>query len=144
MDFRRYLNKIWLFNCQIPTSVLFALINLFHKVQFAVYIVDTYWKHLVLSCINKVINQQQSRIKCHAYDRDGAAFTFSQDLKIVLAQHSCFMILICVNKRTSCSTRRYWIEGGGDRVSVHFAVTYLDRWRTSFCVTTITKAVDLM
>ena len=28
----------------------------------------------------------------------------------------------------------YRIEGGGDRFSVHFAVTYLDRRRTSFCV----------
>ena len=31
-----------------------------------------------------------------------------------------------------------------DRVSVHFAVTFLDCWRTSFCVTTITKAADLI
>ena len=29
-------------------------------------------------------------------------------------------------------------------VSVHFAVTFLDCWRTRFCVTTITKAADLM
>ena len=41
-------------------------------------------------------------------------------------------------------TMENWIEGGGDRVSVHFAVTFLDCWRTSFCVTTITKAADLM
>ena len=26
-----------------------------------------------------------------------------------------------------------WIDGGGDWVSVHFAVTFLDCWRTSFC-----------
>ena len=36
------------------------------------------------------------------------------------------------------------IIGGGNRVSVHFAVTFLDCWRTSFCVTTIIKAADLM
>ena len=35
-----------------------------------------------------------------------------------------------------------WIEGGGNRVSVHFAVTFLDCWRTSFCVTTIIKIVN--
>ena len=37
-----------------------------------------------------------------------------------------------------------WIEGGGDSVSVHFAVAFMDCWRTSFCVTTITKAAYLM
>ena len=31
--------------------------------------------------------------------------------------------------------RRYWIGGGGDRVSVYFAVTFLDCRRTRFCVT---------
>ena len=36
-------------------------------------------------------------------------------------------------------TRRYRIQGGGDGISVHFAVTFLDCWRTSFCVTTITE-----
>ena len=35
-----------------------------------------------------------------------------------------------------------WIQGGGNRVSVHFAVTFLDCWRTSFCVTTIIKIVN--
>ena len=45
---------------------------------------------------------------------------------------------------TQCRARRYWIEGGGDRVSVHFALTFLDYWRTSFCVTIITKAADLI
>ena len=35
-----------------------------------------------------------------------------------------------------------WIQGVGNRVSVHFAVTYLDCWRTSFCVTTIIKIVN--
>ena len=39
-------------------------------------------------------------------------------------------------------SKENWIEGGGDRVSVHFAVTFLDYWRTSFCVTTITKIVN--
>ena len=39
-------------------------------------------------------------------------------------------------------TKENWIEGGGDKVSVHFAVTFLDRWRTSFCVTTIIKIVN--
>ena len=34
------------------------------------------------------------------------------------------------------------IEGGGDWVSVHFAVTFLDCWRSSFCVTTIIKIVN--
>ena len=34
------------------------------------------------------------------------------------------------------------IQGGGDRFSVHFAVTFLDRWRTSFCLTTIIKIVN--
>jgi len=37
---------------------------------------------------------------------------------------------------------RYWIEGKGDRGSVHFAVTFLDCWRTSFCATTIIKIVN--
>ena len=36
------------------------------------------------------------------------------------------------------------MEGGGDKVSEHFAVTFLDCWRTSFCVTIITKAADLI
>ena len=35
-----------------------------------------------------------------------------------------------------------WIQGGGIKVSVHFAVTYLDCWRTSFNVTTIIKIVN--
>ena len=42
------------------------------------------------------------------------------------------------------TTKENWIQGGGNRVYVHFAVTFLDCWRTSFCVTTITKAADLM
>ena len=36
---------------------------------------------------------------------------------------------------------RHRIQGGGDRFSVHFAVTFLDCWRTSFCVTTIIKII---
>ena len=43
---------------------------------------------------------------------------------------------------TSSYARRYRIQGGGDRFSVHFAVTFLDRWRTSFCVTTTIKIVN--
>ena len=35
-----------------------------------------------------------------------------------------------------------WTQGGGDKVSVHFVVTFLDCWRTSFCVTTIIKIVN--
>ena len=50
----------------------------------------------------------------------------------------------CVYSAYILKPRRYRIEGGGDRVSVHFAVTFLDCWRTSFCVTKITKAADLM
>ena len=38
--------------------------------------------------------------------------------------------------------KEYRIQGGGDRFSVHFAVAFLDRWRTSFCVTTIIKIVN--
>ena len=34
-----------------------------------------------------------------------------------------------------------WIQGGGNRVFVNFAVTFLDCWRTSVCVTTIIKIV---
>ena len=41
-------------------------------------------------------------------------------------------------------SKENWIEGGGDWVYVHFAVPFLDCWRTSFCVTTKTKAADLM
>ena len=33
-------------------------------------------------------------------------------------------------------------QGGSDRVSVHFAVTFLDCRRTSFCVTTIIRIVN--
>ena len=40
------------------------------------------------------------------------------------------------------SSKENWIEGGGDRVSVHFAVTFLDCWITSFCVTAIIKIVN--
>ena len=40
-----------------------------------------------------------------------------------------------------CS-KEYRIQGGGDRFSVHFAVTFLDRCRISFCVTTIIKIVN--
>ena len=40
------------------------------------------------------------------------------------------------------SQRLNWIQGGGNRVSVHFAVAFLDCWRTSFCVTTIIKIVN--
>ena len=32
----------------------------------------------------------------------------------------------------------------GNRVSVHFAVTFLDCWRTSFCVTTIINKHELV
>ena len=35
-----------------------------------------------------------------------------------------------------------WIQGGGNTVFVHFAVTFLGCWRTSFCVTTIIKIVN--
>jgi len=35
-----------------------------------------------------------------------------------------------------------WIQGGDNRSSEHFAVTFLDCWRTSFCVTTIIKIVN--
>ena len=54
------------------------------------------------------------------------------------------IILRFIASHTSYGTKRYRIQGGGDRFSVHFAVTFLDCWRTSFCVTTITKGVDLM
>ena len=40
------------------------------------------------------------------------------------------------------TTKENWIEGGGDMVSVHFAVTFLDCWRTGFCVTTIIKIAN--
>ena len=40
------------------------------------------------------------------------------------------------------SSKENWIQGGGNRVSVHFAVTLLDCLRTSFCVTTIIKIVN--
>ena len=30
------------------------------------------------------------------------------------------------NQKIPSMSRRYWIEGGGNRVSVHFAVTFLD------------------
>ena len=39
-------------------------------------------------------------------------------------------------------SKENWIEGGGDRVSVHFAITFLDYWRTGFCVTKIIKIVN--
>ena len=39
-------------------------------------------------------------------------------------------------KQGELNTRR------GNRVSMHFAVTFLDCWRTSFCVTTIIKIVN--
>ena len=39
-------------------------------------------------------------------------------------------------------SKENWIQGGGNRVSVHFDVTFLDCWRTSFCVTTIIKIVN--
>ena len=39
-------------------------------------------------------------------------------------------------------SKENWIQGGGNRVSVHFAVTFLDCWRTSLCVTTIIKIVN--
>ena len=48
----------------------------------------------------------------------------------------CVLVLV--------KARRYRIQGGGDRLFVHFAVTFLDCWRTSFCLTTITNAFDLM
>ena len=35
-------------------------------------------------------------------------------------------------KNTWPILRRYYIAGGGDRVSVHFNVKFLDCWRTSF------------
>ena len=35
-----------------------------------------------------------------------------------------------------------WIQGGGNRVSVHFPVTFLDCWRTSFFVITMIKIVN--
>ena len=44
--------------------------------------------------------------------------------------------------RRNVVARRYWIVGGGDRVSIHFAVTFLYCWRTSFCVTKIIKIVN--
>ena len=34
------------------------------------------------------------------------------------------------------------MQGGGNRVSVHFAVTFLGCWSTSFCLTTIIKIVN--
>ena len=36
------------------------------------------------------------RIKCHAYDRDGAVCTFSQDLKIYTCLHIYIYIIFAV------------------------------------------------
>ena len=47
-----------------------------------------------------------------------------------------------LNNKITENCKENWIEGRGDRVSVHFAVTFLDCWRTSFCVTTIIKIVN--
>ena len=53
-------------------------------------------------------------------------------------------------RRDYSDSQEYMFQGdieykeGGDKFSVHFAVTFLDRLRTSFCVTTIIKAIDLM
>ena len=59
-----------------------------------------------------------------------------------------YMLLFLLLYTASCINtvldkyKEYRIQGGGDRFSVHFAVTFLDRWRTSFCVTTIIKIVN--
>ena len=47
----------------------------------------------------------------------------------------------CVNNNMLI-IKENWIEGGGDKDSVHFAVTFLDCWRASFCVTTTIKIVN--
>ena len=51
--------------------------------------------------------------------------------------HCTMYSVQCTLNNVHCTVytvpRRYWIEGGGDRVSVHFAVTFLDCCRTSFC-----------
>ena len=54
----------------------------------------------------------------------------------------CFIIRENVRNSIVQFTKENWIEGGGDRVYVHFAVRFLDCWRTSFCVTTIIKIVN--
>ena len=58
-------------------------------------------------------------------------FRYNNGRIILIFLLSCFVILVNMNKKS-------------DRVSVHFAVTFLDCWRTSSCVTTITKAADLI
>ena len=55
----------------------------------------------------------------------------------LLCRKPCMYILCTV-----CTGKENWIQGGGNRVSVHFAVRFLDCWRTSFCVTTIIKIVN--
>ena len=53
--------------------------------------------------------------------------------------HFCLLAILPLPPHSS---KDNWIEGGGDKVSVHFAVTFLDCWRTSFCVTTIIMIVN--
>ena len=47
----------------------------------------------------------------------------------------------CVNNNMLI-IKENWIEGGGDKDSVHFDVTFLDCWTDSFCVTTTIKIVN--
>ena len=64
--------------------------------------------------------------------RSARTVSFYQKISVLLPRNRVIYLLPSRDKEN-------WIQGGGDRVSVHFAVTFLDCSRTSFCVTTITK-----
>ena len=63
---------------------------------------------------------------------------------VVKSNNKCNWSYVTIKDVLDAYYQREWIEGGGDSVSVHFAVAFMDCWRTSFCVTTITKAAYLM
>ena len=51
-------------------------------------------------------------------------------------------VCLCFDCIYGCTQGELNTRRGQYKVSVHFAVTYLDCWRTSFCVITIIKIVN--
>ena len=102
--------------------------DLEYKNNLEDHLVHTYHKkkviHLVYHPILPVryLNEPESRVLCKEFT-----------LKILNTVDSTLFFYV---SQGELNRRR------GGWVSVHFAVTFLDCWRTSFCVTTIKKIVN--
>ena len=108
----------------------------------------------VVFMVNKYMNLRKSK-KFKNYRVTHKGWDFTDDITeffeaffllnaslILSASFFLYQLLFSIPIKGYIIYKENWIEGGGVRVSVHFAVTFLDWWRTSFCVTTKIKIVN--